>query len=187
MTALKKSLAALTATVALGAASVVAGSTPASAAMPTGVVTASPSVVVRAAPTTNSVSYGSYKQGTKVPIWCKITGQSIGGNTTWYQLPSEGVIFVSGRYLKVTGTVPECAGNKAMRTVATGDVWVRTAPSTSDAKVRVLRKGAAITVLCGLDKAGSAPWYYTSDHRWVSGAYLKGLSTIQNPGTCTIR
>lgn len=174
----------LAGTMAAGAGLAVSAPSAAAAdTYPTGVVTAS-RLSVREVPSTDSTSYGTFAKGKKLTLLCKVTGQSVGGNSTWYQLPGEGAIYVSGRYIATKTSVPQCTGTGVVKATLTADQWMRRAPSTSDAKVRVAKKGAVLTLRCGVSKGLTGKWFYTSDRTWVSGANLKGASLVTKPGEC---
>lgn len=170
-------------------ASLTLGAPAADAASPyiDGTVTAT-RLVVRQAPTSHSDSWGSVKKGQRVVALCQVQGQSVGGTRAWYLLNGEGDAgrFVSARYVTPKRKVPACVGNKTTTATLTGDQWVRRAPSTDDAKVRVARKGTTVTLRCGFYKgtSGTNQWFQTSDGNWISKLNLKGVDIYTAPGMC---
>ena len=76
--------------------------TPAPALPTTGTIRAS-LLHIRRQPNLAGQILGTYRNGEIVNINCKVTGQAIEGNDTWYQTDRG---FISGRYVNVSGGAP---------------------------------------------------------------------------------
>ncbi|QKW08118.1 SH3 domain-containing protein [Streptomyces sp. NA04227] len=63
---------------------------------------------IRQYPSTDSSVKGVLKYGTKVGVLCKVRAQNIEGNSIWYQLRDKRHVWISGRYVHVTGYVQYC-------------------------------------------------------------------------------
>jgi len=146
-----------------------------------GKVTAGTSLTVRRAPSTHAKAVDSYRHGKVIGLGCWVPGASVGGNRTWYAMPSDGpgYGYVSAKYLKLTGKKPPaCTGNRA-HGKATTKVSLRTAPNTKDTRDGTLAKGDRITIICkavGQRIDGDDRWYLTTKDHWVSARYLKVTS-----------
>jgi hypothetical protein len=64
------------------------------------------SLTRRAGPSTSSARLGELAPGADVTVRCSTSGQSVSGDTTWYQL-SDGS-YVSARYILDVGTTKHC-------------------------------------------------------------------------------
>jgi hypothetical protein len=65
----------------------------------------------RARPTTASAEVARFSRGTQIPIECLTHGQSVGGDTGWYQVRTDpGFVFgyVSAHFVNLTGHVRLC-------------------------------------------------------------------------------
>lgn len=72
-----------------------------------GRVNSATSLAVRSGPHTSDTRVTSASSGATIWIVCKVDSQSIGGNTRWYMLTSEGgPLWVSARYVTNTGGIP---------------------------------------------------------------------------------
>lgn len=64
---------------------------------------------VRARPTTQSAVVATLgRTGTKVEIACKVTGQAIHGEATWYRITSPARGYVTHYYVNSPGSVRSC-------------------------------------------------------------------------------
>jgi uncharacterized protein YraI len=179
-----KKILGMAATVLMATAgTAVLATTPAYAAGD-GKVTSSTNLSVRNAPTTKAKTVGSIKPGKIIPLACKVTGTSVGGNNRWYQLPGDAPQWVSARYVQNLGTAPAWCGNAERfvgRTSAT--VRVRVAPNTGDAVVRTLSRGAGVDIICKTTSQsvdGNSRWYWTTDRRWVAARYVSNVGSTPN-------
>lgn len=66
-------------------------------------------LTVRRAPSTHDSSAGSISRGKHADVWCKVSSQSIGGTTTWYQVGNGQGGWVSAHYVRTTAKVPYCS------------------------------------------------------------------------------
>lgn len=144
-------------------------------------------LTVRYAPSTHSKAVGSIKPGKVIPLSCKVTGTSVDGNNRWYLLPgSDSPEWVSARYVKNLNTAPAwCGDSQRYVGKTTTSVKVRVAPNTKDASVRTLKKGAGVDIICkakGQGVNGNNRWYWTTDRRWVTAAYVDNVGRA--PGWC---
>ncbi len=72
------------------------------------VSTSGGTLTVRKEPNTSSAMLGSLSNGSQVTILATVTGESVSGNTTWYQIEySSGSGYVSGRYVTNVHTVEQ--------------------------------------------------------------------------------
>lgn len=72
------------------------------------VSTSGGTLTVRKEPNTSSATLGSLSNGSQVTILATVTGESVSGNTTWYQIEySSGTGYVSGRYIAEVHTVEQ--------------------------------------------------------------------------------
>ncbi len=72
------------------------------------VTTSGSTLTVRGEPNTSSAVLGALSNGSQVTILSTVTGQSINGNTTWYQIEySSGTGYVSGAYVSNVHTVEQ--------------------------------------------------------------------------------
>ncbi|GGJ62277.1 hypothetical protein GCM10010121_086170 [Streptomyces brasiliensis] len=72
-----------------------------------GIVTAGTGLTIRALPTTDSASLGSYADGARISLSCRTFGQSVDGNPTWYKLADRSG-WVAARYVRVSSLPPSC-------------------------------------------------------------------------------
>lgn len=173
-------LTAGTGLVALGAAS-------AEAAGSEGKITAKPSLSIRYAASSHSKYQTSIKYGEVVPLECKVTGTSSGGNNRWYLLPGDsfgGHEWIAARYVKNIGSTPGWCGNDE-RFVgrATTAISKRNGPTTSDSRSGSVAKGGGVDIICELQSQsvnGNKLWYWTKDHKWVSARYVKNVGRAPN-------
>ncbi|MGI8456991.1 MAG: hypothetical protein ACR2LI_02595 [Propionibacteriaceae bacterium] len=169
-------LGALASTMVAGAAV----ATPASAeTLAQGRVVARGGVIARSLPTTASTDFGTYAEGERVTLLCKLRGSTVGGNSLWYRTPSEGSTWVSARYVENIGAPPAYCGSSARytgRTTAT--LTRREAPTTRTAAHGTVASGAEITIICkweGDTVAGNSLWYHLTDGRWVAARYVANV------------
>ena len=151
-----------------------------------GKVTANGGLTIRPAPSTHSGSKGSVAKGATIKIDCKVPGTKVGGNRLWYAL-SGNKGWVTARYVDNIGAAPKyCpASDTEYGDGRTTDVLnMRSGPHFNDASTGTLKKGARITAVCSVKSSasvgGNNTWYLLDNDSWVSGAYVKRLST---PGT----
>jgi flagellar protein FlgJ len=174
-------------------AGLVAVSSPAQAAGPApAVVKSSTPLKTRSGP---SVAYrvtGSLRNGQKVTVVCRVTGQSIRGSvrTTnqWDRLSNNS--YVTHAYLKIGRTLPLCAKAKpapaagAAYQIGTvrstdGEVNIRTGPGTSFPAKRSVLTGAKVRGVCGVvgqmvngTVRSTAQWNRLTDGGYISHAYV---------------
>lgn len=92
----------------LGASAAQAVSPDASPARPWGRITAVSGLNVRQYPSTDSSVRGVLRHNQRVGLDCKVRAQNINGNTWWYKLRGSREAWVTGRYLRVHGSVNLC-------------------------------------------------------------------------------
>jgi len=181
---IKKMVSLAAATLTASAALVAMTATTADAAGD-GKVISRTNLTVRHAPSTHANAVGSIKPGKVIPLNCKVTGSSVGGNNRWYLLPGgdEGE-WVSARYIKNLGSAPGWCGNdERFVGKATANVRVRVGPNTQDTAVDTLGKGDGIDIICKTNAKnvdGNTRWYWTKDHRWVSARYVDNVGRSPN-------
>lgn len=144
------------------------------------------SLLARSAPTTHSTVYGSFHYSQKLTLGCKVHGETIRGNDLWYLVPSEGMLWVSARYVKNLNTPPRWCGNGMLATVKTTTrLTERKAPSTLTPKVGSLAARTSLKIVCKVNSqnvAGNTIWYYTTTGHWISARYAANVGSA--PGWC---
>lgn len=188
-TAARRGIGVLTAALAAIAGTVALTSTPAHAAGD-GKVTSDGPLTVRYAPSRHSSDVGKIRAGKTIPLSCWVTGTSVEGNRTWYQLPGDGgPEFVSAHYVKTTGSKPQrCSGGKQKTIKAAAELNVRRGPNTADKTIGTLDKGEKSKVICkvhGNSVDGNKVWYLLPGSNWVSARYADNVDGA--PGWCVER
>jgi flagellar protein FlgJ len=192
---------------AVGAGLVVAPAA-AEAAGVTATVEVRGTLQVRSAPTLAAKAVGSLRDGQRVSLLCRVTGQSVRGSlrTTaqWDRLGTGG--YVTHAYVSSAKAVPLCAVTSPQAdpvkakpavtykigTVRTADgaVNIRRGPSTSAAAVRSVTNGAQVQGVCGVvgsQVSGTVrtttQWNRLSDGTYISHAYVVTPTLRLCPGT----
>lgn len=178
MTTISRKIAGLMAAGGLLAGAVALGPGIAQAATAnTGTVTTS-SLAVRYGPNTASTKVGAVERGL-IPIDCWLRGNSVDGNDRWYALPPTLNEYVSARYVRVVGSVPECGtSSRTFTGKTTVAVRKRTGPTTAASQAGSVAKGQRVTIECkipGQKVGGNANWYYLSDGRWLPARYVSNV------------
>ncbi|MEV4442134.1 SH3 domain-containing protein [Streptomyces sp. NPDC049577] len=77
-------------------------------AVPSGTVAAQSGINERTYPSTDASVRGVIKHRTQIALRCKVRGQDVGGNSTWYMLRDRST-WISGKYLEnPPANVPFC-------------------------------------------------------------------------------
>ncbi|SDS28318.1 hypothetical protein [Microlunatus soli] len=184
---IKKVVSVAVAALTAGAGLVSLGATTADAASSDGKIIAKPSLSVRYAPSSHAKYLTSIKYGKVVPLNCKVTGTSVGGNNRWYLLPGDsfgGHEWIAARYVTNIGSTPGWCGNSE-RFVgrATTTVSKRTGPTTADPRSGSIARGVGVDIICKLPSQsvnGNKLWYWTTDHKWVSARYIDNVGRAPN-------
>lgn len=172
--------------VAVGA-SVAGFAAPAHAVSTDGKVISTSGVTVRTAPSTHAGAKAAIADNKVFPISCKVRGTMVDGNDIWYALPPTTNEWVSARYVRNVGPVPDWCSDDSVRTVGTTTVVLTTrkGPTTADASKGTLARGAKVSVVCKVSSqsvSGNKLWYHTTDSRWVSARYVSNVGAA--PGYC---
>ncbi|WP_116950664.1 SH3 domain-containing protein [Jiangella endophytica] len=139
-------------------------------------------VNVRSAPTSAATKVGSYAKGATITIQCKVFGPSVSGNSLWYKLANGR--WVSARYVANIGTAPRfCGDGKEYtgRVSSSTALAVRSGPTTANARVSSIPRGATMSIVCKVDSQsvdGNRRWYQlTGDGggQWVSARYVANV------------
>ena len=146
----------------------------------TAVVNAS-AVNVRSGPSTSYSKIGTVTKNTRLTLVGKFSGG------TWYKFVyGSGYGYISGSYLSnfsQTGSVDANMTAYAGTAVTTTTLNVRSGPGTSYNKIGSVNSGAKVTLV---GKFSSSNWYkitYGSGYGYVSGDYLKNISSSGGSGT----
>ncbi|WP_053202412.1 SH3 domain-containing protein [Jiangella muralis] len=139
-------------------------------------------VNARSAPTSASTKVGSYAKGATITIQCKVYGPAVSGNSLWYKVANGR--WVSARYVANIGAAPRfCGDGKEYtgRVASSTALAVRSGPSTANAKVSSIPRGAQMSIVCKVDAQnvdGNRRWYQlTGDGggQWVSARYVTNV------------
>jgi hypothetical protein len=135
------------------------------------ILTASGNLTLRRSPSKTAGSVGSLARNSLVDVYSYATGESVNGNTNWF---NNGVGYFSAYYtdhpsvganLGGIDTAPPATGGpsgNARVTTSSGTLRVRSAANTSSAIVGNLTNGATITVgntVTGESVNGNNKWY----------------------------
>lgn len=170
----KKILACTAGALVLGASAMTApGIAEASTKPATGKVTVN-DLNVRSAPTTKSAAITQIDRGFTFKVRCKISGPSVGGNTTWLAVGPDVDKWVSANYVKVRGSVPKCGAGKAVIGATTGYPILNSfvGPSIKNGSVNEYEMAERVKIRCSVSNtksSGSTTWYYNSRGDWLPG------------------
>ncbi|MFD7219802.1 SH3 domain-containing protein [Streptomyces sp. NPDC059892] len=75
---------------------------------PKGKVVSRITLSIREEPTSRSAYLGGLRPGTVIPLFCKVRGENVDGNTLWYLLGDARPGYVAARYVENQSPVPFC-------------------------------------------------------------------------------
>ena len=139
-------------------------------------------------PTSAAPRYGSYADGARLGLVCKVHSVPIGGNDLWYLVRGTKRAWVSARYVDNVGAAPRLCGDghSSRGRVATARLNRREAPSLRAARDGSLARNARVSVVCWVDGlgegAGDTQWYQLDSGSWVSADYVG--PTRRRVGVC---
>ena len=167
-------LALVTATLGTG----LAGSPAEAATGYVGRVQARGGLVAHYAPTSPAPRYGSYPDGARIGLVCKVRSVSIHGNKIWYLVRGSANRWVSARYVDNIGSAPRTCGDGVTSDgrVSAARLYRREGPSLRTAKVGHLSRHDLVHVVCWTDGlgegAGDVMWFLLTNGSWVSADYV---------------
>lgn len=135
-------------------------------------------LVAHYVPSSRAPRYGSYADGTRLNLTCKVHADAVRGNDLWYLVGGSKTHWVSARYVANVGTAPRYCGDAQTSTgrVKVDRLNMRMAPTLRAAKVGVLKRHDRIHAECWVDGlgqgAGDVQWYQLTNGKWVSAAYI---------------
>jgi flagellum-specific peptidoglycan hydrolase FlgJ/LysM repeat protein len=150
---------------------------------------------IRSDASTSASIVGSLANNATFKAVAQKQGTSVNGNRTWYRVEGKG--WVSGAYVTETSTTnnnnssnsSEQTINKQYKTTAT--LNIRSDASTSASIVGSLANNATFKAVAqkqGTSVNGNRTWYRVEGKGWVSGAYVKEVSTTtSNSKTHTVK
>lgn len=140
-----------------------------------GIVDVASGLTARSFPTFHSPAAGSYRDGARIDIDCKMHGPNVNGNNLWYGVPvsGPGEVWVSARYVANDGPAPDfCNPSDGFFTGTTAATLnQRSGPSTSDAIVGRYARRHTVDVACFVGPARQR-WYSLRNGHWVSARYV---------------
>jgi len=118
-------------------------------------------------------------------------GTSVNGNSTWYRVEGKG--WVSAAYVTEVGSNnnsnnSEQTINKQFKTTAA--LNIRSDASTSASVVGSLANNTTFKAVAqkqGTSVNGNSTWYRVEGKGWVSGAYVKEVSSTSSSKTYTVK
>ncbi len=143
-----------------------------------GRVDANRGLIAHYVPTSAAPRYGSYADGARLRLVCKVHSVSIGGNDLWYLVQGSRRRWVSARYVDNVGADPRVCGDgrRSRGRVVAGRLNRREAPTLRAAKDGTLARNARVSVVCWVDGlgegAGDSRWYQLASGSWVSADYI---------------
>lgn len=174
----KKILASTAGALVLGMSTLAVPGIAAAASGPaTGRVTVN-DLAVRSAPTTKSAPVTQVDKGFKFQVRCKVSGPSVGGNTTWLAVGPDVDKWVSDNYVKTRGYVPECGMSESVEGATTGYPILNSfaGPSIKNNSVYEYEPATMVELRCYVSNAessGSTQWYYGAEGDWLPGSYVE--------------
>jgi flagellum-specific peptidoglycan hydrolase FlgJ/LysM repeat protein len=137
---------------------------------------------------------GSLANNTTFKAVAQKQGTSVNGNSTWYRVEGKG--WVSGAYVKEVGSNnnsnnsnnSEQTINKQFKTTAV--LNIRSNASTTASVVGSLANNATFKAVAqkqGTSVNGNSTWYRVEGKGWVSGAYVKEVSSASSTKTYTVK
>lgn len=143
-----------------------------------GRVNANLGLIAHYVPTSAAPRYGSYAEGTRLRLVCKVHSVPIGGNDLWYLVRGSHRRWVSARYVDNIGAAPRYCGDghSSRGSVNTDRLNRREAPTLRAAKDGTLLRDARVSVVCWVDGlgegTGDTQWYQLASGSWVSADYI---------------
>lgn len=160
-------------------------STDTSSSIKKGTITASPNLIIRSQPSSNSSNLGSYAYNQTVDITAQTTGTTVNGTNIWYKT-NKG--YISAAYVKAfqnnTDQNTTTQASKQGTVTAAPSLSIRTSASTSSGVIGSYSNNAKINIIgetTGTSVNGNNKWYKT-DKGFVSAAYVttSGSSNTTN-------
>ncbi|MGH3414215.1 MAG: hypothetical protein ACRDPH_14165 [Marmoricola sp.] len=179
------SVVAATGALALAGASTATASPVAGASAPVGVVTARGGLIAHRSPSTHSTRVGTYRNGERLGLDCKVVGTKVGGNRRWYTIDSDasGLIWVSARYVRNVGAVPHVCDpmNGTVRATTRTRLNNRQGPNVRDRKLGQYANGTTLHTVCWTtNEPSGGRWALTASGRWVAKRYLHLSRPLEN-------
>ena len=143
-----------------------------------GQVDANRGLVAHYVPTSAAPRYGSYADGARLRLVCKVRSVSIGGNDLWYLVKGSKRRWVSARYVDNVGSAPRSCGDghTSKGRVTADELNRREAPTLRAAETGALERDDKVSVVCWVDGLGEGDgdtqWYQLTDGSWVSAEYV---------------
>lgn len=147
-----------------------------------GRVDADRGLVAHFVPTTAAPRYGSYPDGARLRLVCKVHSMSVGGNDVWYLVRGTHRRWVSARYVENVGAAPRlCGDGRVSRArVVTERLNRREAPSVRAATDGTLSRHDRVSIVCWIDglgeRGGDGQWYQLAGGSWVSAQYVSATT-----------
>ncbi|WP_291292442.1 glucosaminidase domain-containing protein [Enterococcus sp.] len=149
---------------------------------------------IRSDASTSASVVGSLANNTTFKAVAQKQGTSVNGNSTWYRVEGKG--WVSGAYVKEVGSNnnsnnsnnSEQTINKQFKTTAV--LNIRSNASTTASVVGSLANNATFKAVAqkqGTNVNGNSTWYRVEGKGWVSGAYVKEVSSASSTKTYTVK
>ena len=146
---------------------------------------------IRSDASTSASVVGSLANNTTFKAVAQKQGSSVNGNSTWYRVEGKG--WVSAAYVTEAGSNnnsnnSEQTINKQFKTTAV--LNIRSNPSTSASVVGSLANNATFKAVAqkqGTSVNGNSTWYRVEGKGWVSGAYVKEVSSTSSSKTYTVK
>lgn len=177
----KRVITATASAVTLAAATLASGvaASPANAAGDyVGEVNSNRGLIAHPVPSSGTPRSGSYGDGTRLRLLCKVRSVSIGGNDVWYLVRGSKERWVSARYVDNIGAAPERCGDgfRSKAYVDTARLNRREGPTLRTAVDGVLQRNARVSVVCWIEGlgegTGDSQWYQLTSGSWVSAKYI---------------
>ncbi len=146
-----------------------------------GRVDATGGLVAHYVPSSDAAKYGSYADGARLRLTCKVHSESVDGNDLWYLVRGSKGRWVSARYVDNVGAAPRVCGDglQSKGTVITDRLNRREAPTLRAAKDGVLTRDDQVSVVCWVDGlregTGDTVWYQLAGGSWVSADYISPM------------
>ena len=146
---------------------------------------------IRSDASTSASVVGSLANNTTFKAVAQKQGTSVNGNSTWYRVEGKG--WVSAAYVTEAGSNnnsnnSEQTINKQFKTTAV--LNIRSNPSTSASVVGSLANNTTFKAVAqkqGTSVNGNSTWYRVEGKGWVSGAYVKEVSSTSSSKTYTVK
>lgn len=143
-----------------------------------GEVNSNRGLIAHPVPSSGTPRSGSYGDGARLTLICKVRSVSIGGNDLWYLVRDSKEQWVSARYVDNIGAAPRLCGDgrSSKAYVDTARLNRREGPTLRTAVDGVLQRNARVSVVCWLEGlsegAGDGQWFQLDSGSWISAKYV---------------